>query len=215
MSRLYIRVMTGFYTHRKTVRLLSKIGTEAYSLPPRVWAYCAENQPDGDLSSYQSEELSVLVAYKGDASSMLVALKDCGFIDLDGKIHDWKEHNGYHEKYSERAKTAAEARWAKERKEPKERSTEKRKVESGDKHCLEHATSMSIPTIDEVKLIAAKTGLPESEAEKFFHFYESKGWRVGKSPMKKWHSALAGWKTRWQQQCQPEERQESEVESWS
>jgi len=141
MSRLYVRVMTGFYSHRKTVRLFPKIGNDAFWLPPRLWAYCAENQPDGNLSGYQADELAMLVGYKGDACSMLVALKDCGFIDLDGGIHDWKEHNGYHEKFSVRAKTAAAARWSKS--PPQTTPSEKKKVESGDKHCLEHATSIS------------------------------------------------------------------------
>lgn len=46
---------------------------------------------------------------------------------------------------------------------------------------------------------AAKIGLPEREAQKFLLFYESKGWKVGKSPMKQWRSALAGWKLRWEE----------------
>lgn len=59
------------------------------------------------------------------------------------------------------------------------------------------------PSLEEVKLVAAKTGLPESEAEKFFHYYESNGWRVGKQKMKLWSSALAGWKIRSQSQSRP------------
>jgi len=31
----------------------------------------------------------------------------------------------------------------------------------------------------------------ESEANKFWNFYESKGWMVGKNKMKKWHAAVA------------------------
>lgn len=41
-----------------------------------------------------------------------------------------------------------------------------------------------------------ETGVPESTGEAFWHFYESKGWKVGKSPMVNWRSALAGWKAR-------------------
>lgn len=133
--------MTGFYSHRKTVRLFAKLGNDAFWLPPRIWAYSAENQPDGNLSGYQPEELAMLVGYKGHATSMLQALKDCGFIEEDGTIHDWKEHNGYHEKFSVRAKTAAKARWSKV--SPQTPFPKKEKVESGDKHCLEHATSIS------------------------------------------------------------------------
>lgn len=50
------------------------------------------------------------------------------------------------------------------------------------------------PSLDEVKLQAAKIGLSQDESEKFFNYYESNGWRVGKNPMKSWTHALANWK---------------------
>lgn len=53
------------------------------------------------------------------------------------------------------------------------------------------------PTLDEVKAQALKTGLPAMEGEKFFYYYESNGWRVGKVKMRSWTSALAGWRLRW------------------
>ena len=31
------------------------------------------------------------------------------------------------------------------------------------------------------------------ESEKFINFFESKGWKVGKNPMKSWKSAVANW----------------------
>jgi hypothetical protein len=55
------------------------------------------------------------------------------------------------------------------------------------------------PTQEEVKLQAAKIGLPDSEAEKFWNFYESKGWLVGKSPMKSWQAAMITWRGNWQE----------------
>ena len=148
MSRLYIQVKTGFYTHRKTVRLRIKFGSDAYWIPPRLWAYAAENQPDGDLSGYTSEELAELIGCQKYATSMLQALKDCGFVDENGFIHDWSEHNGYHERYSERAKKAAAARWGKEKSPtPPKEDIGKRIVDSGDKHCLSNATSIYSPEI--------------------------------------------------------------------
>jgi len=50
------------------------------------------------------------------------------------------------------------------------------------------------PSIDQVKLHAAKIGLAEIEAQKFFNYYESNGWRVGRNPMKSWPASLAKWK---------------------
>lgn len=55
------------------------------------------------------------------------------------------------------------------------------------------------PTLDEVKAQALKIGLPAMEGEKFFYYYESNGWRVGKVKMRSWTSALSGWKLRWQE----------------
>lgn len=55
------------------------------------------------------------------------------------------------------------------------------------------------PTLEEVKLQAAKSGLPEMEAEKFFCYYESVNWFVGKKKMSQWRMALAGWRLRWQE----------------
>jgi len=39
-------------------------------------------------------------------------------------------------------------------------------------------------------------GSTHTEAEKFWLFYDSKNWMVGKSKMKKWQSAASGWITR-------------------
>lgn len=63
---------------------------------------------------------------------------------------------------------------------------------------------MKRPTLEELSLHAAKIGLPEREAQKFFCFYESKGWRVGKSPMKNWRIAMGGWKLRWEESRMPQ-----------
>jgi hypothetical protein len=58
----------------------------------------------------------------------------------------------------------------------------------------------SVATIEECKLLAAKAGIPVTEGEKFFYFYESKGWKVGKSPMRSVGGAMGGWACRWREQ---------------
>lgn len=97
------------------MRLKSIIGESAFWIPPRLWAYAAESQPDGDFSNYSDGEISQLIGYQGDSKALLVALKDCGWMDLDMKIHDWEEHNGFHRKFAARASTAATMRWEKEK----------------------------------------------------------------------------------------------------
>ena len=61
------------------------------------------------------------------------------------------------------------------------------------------ATRFITPTIDEIK-----TFLNEQEyetdtdryANRFYNFYESKGWKVGKEKMKDWKAAIRGWLSR-------------------
>lgn len=146
MSRLYIRLMTGFYSHRKTLRLKARIGNDALWVVPRIWSYAAENQPDGDLSGYEDAEIALLVAYTGDAQALLQALKECGFVDSDGKIHGWHEHNGYHQTFAARAKTAADARWGKKEKNQKKEDTDIDKDKEASNASSISQASPSIPT---------------------------------------------------------------------
>lgn len=150
MSGLYIKLFTDFYSHRKTARLRARIGDDAFWIPPRLWAYAAEHQIDGDFSQYTSEELAMLLGCSKHALSILQALKDCGFIDSEGFIHDWNDHNGFHSTNSRRAKTAAKARWEKkEKNQKKEVSINIERVETETsiapsmlEACSKHAKSM-------------------------------------------------------------------------
>ena len=48
------------------------------------------------------------------------------------------------------------------------------------------------PTVEEVAAYIADKGYA-FDAEDFYNFYESNGWRVGKNPMKNWKAACATW----------------------
>ena len=51
------------------------------------------------------------------------------------------------------------------------------------------------PTIEEIRQYCLEEGY-NVDAEQFFNFYESKGWVVGKSPMKDWKAAIRTWEKR-------------------
>ena len=51
------------------------------------------------------------------------------------------------------------------------------------------------PTIEEIRQYCLEKGY-NVDAEQFFNFYESKGWVVGKSPMKNWRAAVSTWNKR-------------------
>lgn len=166
MNTLYVKIRTGFYTHKKTAILKLLIGNDAYWVPPRIWAYCAENQPDGNLSGYPPELIASLIGYQGDATSMHQALIKSGYLDACGMVHDWEEHNGYHVTFSVRAKAAAAARWSK-KKEAKKKGEET--IDNRDKHCLSDASS--------IKSESQSSAGATYEAESIYNVYPR---RVGK-----------------------------------
>ena len=59
------------------------------------------------------------------------------------------------------------------------------------------------PTMEEVKAHGAEIGLPEVECEKAWNYYESKGWKVGRSPMVQWRAALNNWRLNRMDKTQP------------
>lgn len=52
------------------------------------------------------------------------------------------------------------------------------------------------PTLDDVQNFAKEKGYTGFNAEAFVTYYESKGWVVGRSPMKDWQAAVRGWVSR-------------------
>ena len=52
-----------------------------------------------------------------------------------------------------------------------------------------------VPTLEEVKSYCKERN-NRVDATAFWNFYESKGWLVGKTGMKNWHSAIATWEQR-------------------
>ena len=51
------------------------------------------------------------------------------------------------------------------------------------------------PSIEEIRQYCQEKGV-NVDAEQFFNFYESKGWLIGKSPMKNWRAAVSTWAKR-------------------
>ena len=51
------------------------------------------------------------------------------------------------------------------------------------------------PSVEEIRQYCQEKGV-NVDAEQFYNFYESKGWLIGKSPMKNWRAAVATWAKR-------------------
>lgn len=52
------------------------------------------------------------------------------------------------------------------------------------------------PTVEQIDEYVKQNGC-HIDAETFFNYYESKGWVVGKSPMKNWQAAVRTWEKTW------------------
>ena len=51
------------------------------------------------------------------------------------------------------------------------------------------------PSVEEIRQYCREKGI-NVDAEHFYNFYESKGWLIGKSPMKNWRAAVSTWAKR-------------------
>ncbi len=56
--------------------------------------------------------------------------------------------------------------------------------------------SFSVPTLTEVEDYLRSQNVKDHKdnAARFFNFYESKGWMIGKNKMKNWKAAVKTWK---------------------
>lgn len=54
------------------------------------------------------------------------------------------------------------------------------------------------PSVEEVDAYVKEKGY-HIDAQKFVNYYESKGWVVGKSPMKDWKAACRNWENTWKE----------------
>lgn len=51
-----------------------------------------------------------------------------------------------------------------------------------------------VPTIEDVIQYMTEIGIPE-KSDRFYNYYQSNGWKVGKNPMKDWKAAARNFKT--------------------
>lgn len=75
----------------------------------------------------------------------------------------------------------------------------------------EKKNKFKIPTLEEVKEYC-KERQNNINAENFIDFYASKGWKIGKNPMKDWKACVRTWEQREKEKQQPKKQEQSEEE---
>ena len=75
-----------------------------------------------------------------------------------------------------------------------EKDNEEEKTEKGNKVVREKGKEFVKPTREEVVAYAKEKGLKtDVTVDKWFNFYESNGWKVGRNPMKDWKASYRNW----------------------
>ena len=89
----------GTSRHPKTVHLsvLLEVGRhEAVGVLNDLWEWAGEYAPAGDIGRYTNEQISHGVGYNGEASKLVSALTEAGWLDQVDRfrllIHDWPDH---------------------------------------------------------------------------------------------------------------------------
>lgn len=167
-----------------------------------VWSWLDQHSDDGSNVRIVSAFLDRLTACPGFAESM----RAVGWLSgRDGSLTfpGYSAHNGD----TAKSRALSQKRMAKMRSVTRgvTRVTpppqpEKRREEKKEEEASRSRRRFLKPTREELNLHAAKLMLPGPEVDQFVNFYESKGWMIGKSPMKSWQAAMNGWKLRWEQE---------------
>jgi len=212
---MWIESHQGLARHPKTLRLARSLGI---SVPAAIghlhllWWWCLDYAQNGSLNGFDPSDLAIAVMWDGDAQKFVEALVASHFLDQDDdsySVHDWEVYTG---------------RLIEHRKANYERLKQFRaKRNANDMHIIQkqNANDEGLPTIpnqpnhtnktrekkgalstgrkpsgvEEVQREIARLGY-HVDAESFFAFYESKGWKVGSQPVVKWQACLTTWEKR-------------------
>ena len=201
-----------FLDHWKTRLLMRLLDTEAApNYVIRLWSHC-QTRKTNIFPEWSPVILSSVCRWPGDADVFWSAMLQTFCRVEDGYLiaHQWDEVNasliaawsnggkgGRPKKPTGNPRVNPEPNPVNPRlthgvtdREDREEKTEKTLADKSP-----HVRFQK-PTVEELTSEAIKIGLPITEVDKFFNYYESNGWKVGKNSMKCWPAAMKGWLSR-------------------
>lgn len=175
----------------------------------RLWWWCVDYAEDGDLRKHNDDRLARAVGLNSENEAKLFVdgLVQAGWLEREPyfRVHDWWDHIGdflkrrYHrtpdkwgriEKMYSDASCISNGLIHDSSRIHKEEKREEEKKEKGKRG----GTSVPFqpPSIEEVRDYI-RSNRYEVSADKWFAHYESNGWMVGKTKMKKWKACVQSW----------------------
>jgi len=118
-----IRIAITFPNHPKTIKLRRKIGHKGVDCLLKLWCFCGEYRPKGDMSNMSDEDVAIAAGWDEDPKVFIAALLEVGYIrarhataDNNARyyLHGWKDHNPwayYSDERSSRARESASHKW--------------------------------------------------------------------------------------------------------
>lgn len=201
-----------FLDHWKTRLLMRLLDTEAApNYVIRLWSHC-QTRKTNKFPEWSPAILASVCRWPGDADQFWSAMMQTFCRSEDGHLiaHEWDEVNasliaawsnggkgGRPKKPTGNPRVNPESNPVNPRlthgvtdREDREDKTEKIQADKPPR------VRFQKPTVEELTAEAIKIGLPITDVDKFWNYYESNGWKVGKNPMKSWPAALRNWWSR-------------------
>lgn len=175
----------------KVARLLSMDPDTIVGKLFRLWAWVDQISVDGVVDGVVDADVDRVVFCDGFAASLVRV----GWLEVDNeneqvRIPNFGHHNGESAK-SRALKTKRQAKWRAKNVDAKPSTPTSTREEKRREDI--YRGKFQKPTVEECGEYFTEKGFSESEAVRFWNFYESKGWYVGKNKMKKWKNAAANW----------------------
>ena len=205
-------IAPDFLDHWKTRLLMRLLDTEAApNYVIRLWSHC-QTRKTNKFPEWSPAILASVCRWPGDADQFWSAMMQTFCRSEDGHLiaHEWDEVNasliaawsnggkgGRPKKPTGNPRVNPESNPVNPRlthgvtdREDREDKTEKIQADKPPR------VRFQKPTVEELTAEAIKIGLPLPDVDKFWNYYESNGWKVGKNPMKSWPAALRNWWSR-------------------
>ena len=157
---------------------------------------------DGDLRRFSARVICQAVGWERDHDTFIRSLQETGWLDKDSLVvHDWLHYAGKLVKdrlYNESRRNTSfndvnDRKTSATLPNPTLPNLTEPKTKTKDSL---NASRFTKPQVPEIQAYALEIGFTSLNPQRFFDYYESNGWRVGRNPMKDWKAAVRQWRTR-------------------
>lgn len=191
------------FTNPKVLRLAAALKLDvdaAVGKLGRLWAWAMlTGNEDGFIGFLPDDEVADIMRWKKKSAALIGAMIECGLLEdgEDGKVlHGWTDLNGNFQSKKRRER------------ERKTRGNSAPTVpdltvpdpfpspsSKGKRRAGRAAPRFQRPTVEEIAAYCLERE-NRVDAQRFFDFYEAKGWQVGKNGMQDWKACVRTWEQR-------------------